>query len=101
MWKTAGSPCKSRAGRPQQIVEEISVFHRGVLEEKGKILSTEKFSFFHGCLWINFGSRKKPVRLSYREELMLAVMSRTVAWRGEVGDFRLISTLRMEWSTVE
>ena len=64
-------------------------------------LSTGAFLVFHVEMWKKIGDEKIPYEGVYREELMLAVISRTADCKEEAGSFRLISTLRMEWMTVE
>lgn len=88
MWKTTAGPRTAGLCRSTGAVEKKKVFHREMAGNGRTWLSTAGGISLHRKLW------KEECR--YKEELMLAVMSRRVSCREELGSFRVISTLRME-----
>ena len=82
---------------PQAKVEEFWDIHRAWERKNDTRFSTGSFSADEQSCGNILPEKNTP----YSEELMLAVMSRTVAISGEEGFFRWVSTFRIEWRTVE
>ena len=89
MWKTHFFLRAASTFSPQPNVYKKNVFHRKGERRKMNGLFTENFSTFHSLCGEN-----------YRQELILAVMSRMLFCNVVSPCFKAISTLRMAYKAV-
>ena len=89
MWKSGFFLTAATLFYSQGGVEKEELFHRLFWRSFDSYLSTEKFSTFH-----------RPCVKNYRQELMLAVMSRMLFCRLVSPFFRASSILRMAYRAV-
>ena len=116
MWKTVFFFRAATKISPQANVEFFTVFHRHCFVNFPPRFSTEIFSTFHRGCGEKLGMTVSPSAMigrikkiphssflipNYKQELMLAVMSRILFWVWLSPFFRATSTLRMAYRTVE
>lgn len=94
MWKSGISPRGAMIFYQQADVERYRVFNRGCG-------SKEKIKMLHRLSIHNPQRFVEKAAMIYRQELILAVISRMLFCRLVSPSFRPTSTLRMAYSTVE